>query len=103
MAIAARDELPAALTEIKDWVKPIDHRHTIIYSLQKSGLCAKFPDAALSVLDLVIADRQWGARDMDDCLDQIVKTKPSLAQDSRCLRLREYVRRTGDNLKGMRT
>jgi hypothetical protein len=70
-AIAARDEFPAALSEIKDWVKPIDHLHTIIHSLQKSGLCAKFPDAALSVLDLVIADQQWGTRDLDDCLDQI--------------------------------
>lgn len=94
-AIAARDEFPAALTEIKDWVKPIDHPHTIIHSLQKSGLCAKFSDAALSLLDLVIADQQWGARDVDDCLDQIVQAKPSLAQDSRCLRLREYVRRRG--------
>lgn len=94
-AIAARDEFPGALTEIKDWVKPIDQPHTIIHSLQKSGLCAKFSDAALSVLDLVIADQQWGARDVDDCLDQIVQAKPSLAQDSRCLRLREYVRRRG--------
>jgi hypothetical protein len=94
-AIAARDEFPAALTEIKDWVKPIDHPYTIIHSLQKSGLCAKFPDAALSVLDLVIADQQWGTRNVDDCLDQIVQAAPNLAQDARYLRLREYVRRRG--------
>lgn len=94
-AIAARDEFPAALTEIKDWVKPIDHPYTIIHSLQKSGLCAKFPDAALSVLDLVIADQQWGTRNVDDCLYQIVQAAPNLAQDARYLRLREYVRRRG--------
>lgn len=100
MAISSRDEFPAALTTIKDWVKPIDHPHTIVYSLQKPELCAKFPDKALMLLDLVIYDQQWGVDGVDKCLDQIALTKPELTKNSRYLRLSEYVRRRGNLLGG---
>lgn len=98
MAISARDEFPSALTTIKDWIKPIDHPYAIVQSLQNSELCAKFPDNALMLLDLVIYDQKWGSEGVDKCLNEILQTKPELAMDSRYLRLSEYVRRSGNLL-----
>lgn len=93
MAVAARREFPAALAAIQDWLKPSEHPHTVVHSLKMSGLCGQYPEKALTLLDLVIADQQWGSGEVDQCLDEIVQAAPDLAHDARYLRLREYFRR----------
>lgn len=95
MVIAARGEFPAALAAMQDWLQPIEHPDYVVHLLQESGLCSRYPADALSLLNAVIADQQWGPRELGQCLDQIVQVAPNLAQDARYLRLREYFRRRG--------
>ncbi|MDH4305263.1 MAG: hypothetical protein OEV53_14485, partial [Nitrospira sp.] len=58
----------------------------------ESGLCERFPEDALRLLNAVIADQQWAPRDLGQCLDEIA---PQLVQDAQYQRLREYFRRRG--------
>lgn len=93
LVIAARGEFPAALAAVQDWLQPIEHPHYVVHLLYESGLCSRYPADALGLLNAVIADQQWGPRELGQCLDQIVQATPNLAQDARYLRLREYSRR----------
>lgn len=95
LVIAARGEFPAALAAVQDWLQPIEHPHYVMHLLYESGLCSRYPSDALSLLNAVIADQQWGPRELGQCLDQVVQATPNLAQDTRYLRLREYSRRRG--------
>jgi len=95
MVIATRGEFPAALAAVQDWLQPIQHPNYVVHLLHDSGLCSKYPADALSLLNAVIADQQWGPRELGQCLDQIVQAAPNLAQDARYLRLREYSRSRG--------
>lgn len=95
LLICARNEFPAALAAIRDWLQPIEHPDYVVHLLQKSELCSRYPADALILLDAVITDQQWGPRKLGQCLDQLVQAVPNLAQDPRYQRLDEYVRRRG--------
>lgn len=95
LVIAARGEFPAALAAVQDWLQPIEHPDYVVHLLHESGLCSRYPADALGLLNAVIADQQWGPRELGQCLDQIVQAAPNLAQDARYTRLREYSRRRG--------
>lgn len=93
LAIAARDEFPAALAAVLDWLQPIEYPHYVVRLLADSGLCKRFPWDALRLLNAVIVDQPWVPQELVQCLDEIVQAAPNLAQDARYLRLREYSRR----------
>lgn len=93
LSIAARNEFPAALTAVQDWLQSIEHPHSVVHRLHESGLCTRFPANALRLLDVVIADQQWAPLELGKCLDEIVKAAPQFAQDARFQRLNEYFRR----------
>jgi hypothetical protein len=95
LIIAARSEFPAALAAMQDWLQPIEHPLYVVHLLQESGLCTQFPADSLDLLDAVIADQQLAPQELGQCLSEIVKAAPQLAQDARCQRLREYSRRRG--------
>ena len=96
LVIAAGGEFPAALAAIRSWLQPIEHPDYAVDTLHKSGLCARFPSDALCLLDVVIADQlYWAPQELRQCLDEIVHAAPKLAQDSRYLRLQEYLRKQG--------
>lgn len=95
MAISAEDEFPAALTEIKDWLKPIQHPFTVMHALQKSGLCEKFPAESLKLLSAIIVESQLPLMDLSDCLDQIVASMPDLARNLHYMNLLRYSVRRG--------
>lgn len=97
VAIAAGDEFPVALAAVEDWLQPFEHLDLdyAVHLLHESGLCNRYPEDALSLLDAVIADQQWWPPNLGQCLDQIVQAAPNLAQDARYLRLHEYSRRRG--------
>ncbi|MFM0049873.1 anti-phage defense-associated sirtuin Dsr1 [Caballeronia grimmiae] len=95
LIIAARDEFPAALAAMQDWLQPIEHPHYVVHLLQKSGLCSRFPADALHLLDAVIADQPWAPEELGQCLDTIVQVSAQFAHDHRYLRLRHYSRRRG--------
>ena len=95
MVIAARGEFPTALAAVQDWLQPIEHPHYVVHLLHESGLCSQYPGDALSLLNAVIVDQQWGIRELGQCLDDIALAAPNLMQDVRYVRLREYFRRRG--------
>ncbi|KTR90483.1 anti-phage defense-associated sirtuin Dsr1 [Pantoea dispersa] len=93
MVIAARDEFPAALIEVQDWLQPIAHPHYVVRLLHESGLCSRYPADALGLLNVIISDQQWVPRELGQCLSQIVQAATQLGQDGRYHRLNEYFRR----------
>lgn len=95
LAIAAQSEFPAAMVAVQDWLQPIQHLYDVVHPLLVSGLCTRFPEEALRLLDAVVADQQWAPQELGQCLDQIEKAAPQLARDPRYHRLREYLRRRG--------
>lgn len=95
LCLAAGAEFPAALTAVLDWLRPIEDQNYIIRCLRESGLCDRFPRHALRLLVAVVSDQPWGAPELGQCLDLIVRADASLAQDPGYQRLREYARRRG--------
>lgn len=90
LAIAARDEFPAALTAVIDWLKPIEHPDYAVRLLHESGLCRKYPTDALKLLCAVIDDQSWAPRTLGQCLNQIQQAEPKLEQKQCFTSLREY-------------
>ncbi|MBO3276725.1 anti-phage defense-associated sirtuin Dsr1 [Pseudomonas schmalbachii] len=92
LVIAARNELPAALTTVRGWLQPIEHPYYVVHVLHESGLCSRFPKETLSLLSIVIADQPWPPEELGQCLDAIALAAPQLAQDRQYIRIREYER-----------
>lgn len=88
LAINARGEFSGAFAAVQDWLCPIEHPDYVVDRLYESGLCKQFPDEALAFLDALIDEQPWVPQELGRCLDEI-----ELAQDPRCQRLREYMRR----------
>lgn len=95
LCIAAGDEFPSALLTVVDWLRPIEHPHYLVHRLHESGLCARYPEAALRLLNAVLTDQAWGPSEMGQCLNAIAQAMPDLRQDHRYQRLAEYARRRG--------
>jgi hypothetical protein len=95
LSIAAGAEFPAALTVVRDWLRPIENPHFIIHRLHEAGVCGRFPDDALRLLELIIDDQPWGSRELGQCLDLIAQANSKLAKDAGYQRLREYALRRG--------
>jgi hypothetical protein len=95
LCIAAGAEFPAALAAVEDWLRPIEYPFYVIDRLRESGSCREFPSDALRLLAAIIGDQSWIAPELGQCLDLIVQKDPSLVQDRRHLRLRDYVKRRG--------
>ncbi|MBR1157139.1 hypothetical protein [Bradyrhizobium sp. JYMT SZCCT0428] len=95
LSIAAGAEFPAALTFVADWLQPSEHPHYVLHRLHESGLCSQFPEAALRLLDIILADQPWAPGELRQCLDAICAAKSHLKADPRFQRLTEYLRRRG--------
>ena len=93
VCIAARGEFPSALTTLESWLGPVEYPHFVVHKLNQSGLSARFPEAALSLLDAIVADQPAGAEKLAKCLADIAEAMPRLRQDHRYKRLTEYARR----------
>ncbi|UWE15646.1 anti-phage defense-associated sirtuin Dsr1 [Herbaspirillum huttiense] len=93
LCIAAGPQFPNAVTEVKNWLQPIDHPDYIVHLLHESGLCLLFPEPSLHILELAIGKPNWIPSDLKMCLDTIAEAMPNLALDSRYLRLVELYRR----------
>ncbi len=92
LAIAAGEEFPSALNEVKDWLRAIEHPHYIVHLLDESRHCERFPSDALSLLGRIIDDQPWSAPELSKCLKTIAEADPSLAEDAGWQRLKNYAR-----------
>ncbi|NEU95660.1 anti-phage defense-associated sirtuin Dsr1 [Bradyrhizobium uaiense] len=95
LSIAAGGEFPSALAAVVDWLRPIEHPHFVVHKLDESGLCARFPEAALRLLDAIVTDQPWAPRELVKCLEAIAQQIPGLRKDKRYQRLAEYARKHG--------
>ncbi|MCA1379830.1 MULTISPECIES: anti-phage defense-associated sirtuin Dsr1 [Bradyrhizobium] len=93
MCVAGEDIFPSVLAVVADWLGPIEHPHYAVHRLHTTGLCTRFPEAALRLLAAILSDQFWAPTDLRDCLDAIGQAKPSLRSDYRYQRLTEYARR----------
>jgi SIR2-like domain len=94
LAIAAGDEFPQALETLRGWLVRTNEPGFALHKLVESGLCARFPRDALSLLDLIIGeDLRWRANDLRNCIGLIRATAPQTEADDRYQRLLQIVRR----------
>jgi hypothetical protein len=89
-------EFPSALAAVVDWLLPVEHPHYIVDRLYESGLCARFPDVALRLLDAILDDQPWAPEELGQCLEAIAQAAPALRQDPQYQRLVEFGRRRGN-------
>jgi hypothetical protein len=96
LCIAAGDEFPSAIATVVDWLRPIEHPDYVVHRLHASGLLARFPEAALRLLDAILTDQPWVSGELGQCLEAIAQAIPGLRKDHRHQRLAEYARRRGN-------
>lgn len=89
LSISAGDEFPDALATFIDWLQTFDPHH-ILYLLDKSDLCSRFPQDVLTLLDRIIEDPCWSRSELGKCLDDIARAWPSSQTDPRYRRLHEF-------------
>lgn len=92
LIIAARDQFPAALTDVMDWLQPIGP-HFVVHLLHESELCRRFPEEALRFLNAIIDDQPLAPQELGQCLTDIVQAAPTLQQDHTYQHLEQYFRR----------
>jgi hypothetical protein len=95
LAIAARGAFPTALGMVRDWMQPTDHSQFITTDLSESNLCDRYPQDALTFLDVIINYSEWVPPELRQCLDAISRAWPEVDHDQRYRRLDEYARRRG--------
>jgi hypothetical protein len=95
LCIAAGSEFSSAVDLVADWLFPIEHLDYVVHKLNESGLCARFPETALRLLNAILNDQSLAPQELMQCLEAIAKAKPPLQKDRRHQRLFEYARRRG--------
>jgi hypothetical protein len=91
LVIAAGSEFPAALTAIRDWLRPVEYPDYIVTLLYEANLCQRFPDKALCLLNGILKNLQWVPIELEQCLKHIVQAKPILAKDAGYIQLNNYL------------
>jgi hypothetical protein len=76
MCLAAGNEFPAAVAEVRNWLKPLEHPHFVVHTLFATGYCERFPAESLEFLSLLIHEQPWAPRELGQCLDMIAAASP---------------------------
>jgi hypothetical protein len=95
LCIAADAAFPSAEATVEDWLKPIEHPGYVVRQLHKSGLCARFPEASLRLLNAILIDQPWASQELGLCLEAAAQAMPTIRKDHRYQRLDDYARRFG--------
>jgi len=96
MCLAAGDAFPEALSQVRNWLVPVEYPHYLTHLLHESNLCQQFPSDALDFMNRVIGSAaQWTPTDLGQCLQQVLSASPTLASDPRFVRLSTYNRTNG--------
>jgi len=95
LAIASRGEFPAAMMSVEHWLQPLEQSHFIVHLLKQSGLCSKYPELAMRLLDKLVGESDWAPSELRECLREVSEAAPVLLSDARFLRLQTFSRRRG--------
>jgi hypothetical protein len=71
---------------------PIESSDYLVMRLAGIGLCSRYPDDVLGLLDVIIMESFLLGEELQQCLDAVVTAKPELKRDRRYLRLMGIVR-----------
>ena len=91
VCIAANEVFPEALEELRHWLQPLQDYGHLIFELQRSDICEKFPAEALDFLYLIVGDTlpPGAGGYLAECLEGIGSKNPNLRNDNRFRRLSE--------------
>ncbi|WP_223592804.1 anti-phage defense-associated sirtuin Dsr1 [Pseudomonas sp. A-R-19] len=96
LCVAADDAFPEALEMLRAWLQQLAHPDTAVRMLNRSGLCAKFPEPALDFLSQVVGEQtQWLPNELSTCMDVIRTAAPDLEADIRYEQLLILLRMRG--------
>lgn len=90
LSIAAGAEFPSALVAVEDWLRPIEYPFYLLHRLHESGICRRFPNDSLRLLNAVFNEDPSSIQELGQCLDSIVQAAPGLAQNANYQRLRRH-------------
>lgn len=94
LCIAAGEAFPDAFSMLRVWLEPVPHPFLLINELKESGICSQYPEDALSFLHIVMSgDNIWPSSELADCIQEIVKSDPSLESNNQTETLRAIVLR----------
>lgn len=94
VAAGGGDLFREAVEELQPLLASVEHPGVIVHELRDAGLCARVPNSALNLLDLVIDnDLLWPPPELANCLAAILNARPELEEDERFRRLGVIVRR----------
>ncbi len=93
LCVAAIDEFPDVVAAVEDWLVPLEHPHYLLGLLDESGLCARFPDAALQLLRKIVDDQSQIHGSLTECIEEVSQAKPALRGSPEFRRLEEIARR----------
>ena len=99
LCIAAGDEFPDALNELRHWLRPPTYPGRLMGDLKDSSLCSQYPDHALRFLACVTGEEAPLGDELADCLRQIRSVAPHLEIDERFKRLRDVLLRSGQEFE----
>jgi hypothetical protein len=93
LAVAAGNAFPEALSELQSWIKPLKHPYILFHHILDGNICNLFPEDALQLLNLVVADDAvLIPRELESCLDCIIKADLRLISDPRFVRITNLAR-----------
>ncbi|AKB31812.1 hypothetical protein MSSIH_1122 [Methanosarcina siciliae HI350] len=96
LCLAADEFFPEALEELKYLINSLQNPGILFSRMHKGEICTKFPEEALSFLDLVVVDSPpWLSRDLHKCLNDIAQSNEQLTSDSRFVRLNDLAKKYG--------
>jgi len=96
VCIAADGAFPEALEIIGPWLARVSNTHLLTIELEKSGLCNRFPDQSLRLLDLMLGETEtFPDEHALRCLQEIGQAKPMLKDLDSFNRIRHYFMRLG--------
>jgi hypothetical protein len=90
IAIKAGTEFPTAVESLLFLISVSDDLHSVIESLRESGHCTAFPEVSLRFLDQVVQTQAGPIFVGWEFLEAIAEAAPSLRDDPRMVRLRDY-------------
>ena len=81
LAIAADAAFPDAVSAMAPFLVPLKNLMLVVPLLKESGLCARYPQDALTLLAKTIDGQHWIPPEyIETCMSEIVSAMPELVQ-----------------------
>lgn len=88
LCIDAGDAFPEAMRVLRGWLSPVKYSGFLVDLMAQAGLCSRFPNEALELLDAIIDnDGPVSKESLRNCLNAIRTANETLSRDRRFLRL----------------